>query len=79
MDASTPPTALKLALRRRGSSGRWLAGQTGIHESDISRFVNGKDPGPEHARSIAAALDLTVAALGWPHHDVPAPGSRAAA
>jgi plasmid maintenance system antidote protein VapI len=75
MDASTPTTALRKALAKRGTTNRWLAKQTGIHESEISRIAKGKDPSAEQAGAIAVAMGETVTQLGWPHY---ADGSVAA-
>jgi transcriptional regulator with XRE-family HTH domain len=69
-------TPLKALLVEGGIKQRWLAERVGIHESEISNIVKGKDPGEDRARAIAEALRQTCTDLGWPHHD---PDHQAAA
>jgi len=53
-------TRLAEVLADEGRSQRWLASRAGIHESHLSRIVNGLPPGPDTQAAIAAALDRPV-------------------
>jgi transcriptional regulator with XRE-family HTH domain len=57
--ATTAPavsTDLRAELERRGMSQWRLAAATGIHPSQISRYVNGLQPSKRSAAKIAEAL-----------------------
>jgi hypothetical protein len=60
-----PRTRLKQVLVDQGRHQRWLAGQIGKHESEVSRIVNGLIPAEDVKVAIALALGQTVDAL-WP-------------
>jgi plasmid maintenance system antidote protein VapI len=47
---------LRETLRQQGRSGRWLARQVGIHESQLSRSYTGKQPLPESVAGRIASL-----------------------
>jgi transcriptional regulator with XRE-family HTH domain len=64
-----PRSALDAFLKARGIKQVWLADETDIDASDISRIVNGMRPGRERAHAIAKALRASCTELGWSEHD----------
>lgn len=65
-------TTLKRVLDEQGRRQNWLAEQVGVHESHISRIVNGLHCNDATQRKIACALGRDVHEL-WPDtgHDLP--------
>ncbi|SFV07794.1 helix-turn-helix transcriptional regulator [Alicyclobacillus macrosporangiidus] len=59
------PTRLKLVLVMRGLKQEWLAEQTGLPSTTVSRIVNGATPTLRNAQKIARALGVSVDDL-WP-------------
>lgn len=50
------PTALRFQLTARGKTVRWLAEQTGIDATELSKIQNGKTATGRQHKLIAAAL-----------------------
>jgi hypothetical protein len=60
------PTTLDRVLREQGRSARWLAGQIGAHEAEVSRWRHGLHVPEQRTRdAIARALGKTVDEFDW--------------
>jgi transcriptional regulator with XRE-family HTH domain len=51
---------LRAAIRRCGKSANQLAKASGVEQSTISRFLQGKDMGIHRAAKLAACLGLVL-------------------